>query len=780
MNPSNDEPGSQGLQQNPVSQSHQLSSIDPYSLLGLSVALIMYDREEDVAQFIASAVTAALRLKLGAVALRNSEGDKLCVFGQLGLEPLENSLAQELEDFVSVSPTGSEALSADSIREIELPVERLPKLSAAGVDRFLLARLRTLDTDFGLMLAGKSSEEPYLPHQTASLLTLAGQTSLALHRIRLSKEQEFKDIALKESEARHRAIVDTAADGILTIDQHGAIESLNGAAEQIFGYSATEILGQNVKILMPEPYSSEHDQHIADYLKSGEKKIIGIGREVVGRRKDGTIFPMYIAVSEVHLGEQQMFTGIVRDITKLKRAEQAVRESEERLSRILESTMDAIIAINAKRTIVLFNQAAEKVFGCTTTEAVGQRLDDYLSEGFSNLLTDYLAEFRKGKKTQRYMWAPEGLTARRAGGEEFPIEATIAQFETAGNKFFTIILRDINERKMAEQELRKLQMEKMYLQEEIKAEYDFEQIVGDSGSIKKVFQDIESVAKTNATVLVTGETGTGKELIARAIHNLSLRNEKVMVKVNCSALPSGLVESELFGHEKGAFTGALSQKIGRFELANGGSIFLDEIGDLPLELQAKLLRVLQEGELERVGGSETIKVNVRIIAATNRHLGKAIEDGSFRADLYYRLNVFPIHIPPLRERREDVRSLVRHFVMKHGMAMGKRIKTIPQKVMQALVSYSWPGNVRELGNLIERAVIISHGNRLELGDWLPRNGVSSDPTTISTLEELEKGHIIEVLELTGWRVSGEKGAARILGMKPTTLESRMKKLGIER
>ena len=652
MNRSNDDSDSQGLQQSTTTGSLELSTIDPYPLLGLGAALALYDREEDVANFVASAVTSALRFNFGAVALMTKGSNPLYVFGQLGGKPLRDSLAKEIGSFLSKSSKDSEAQTGDTIREIGVRQERLAKLLDQGLSRILLAPLRTLGNDFGVVLAGKSSDEPYLRDQTASLLTLAGQTSMALHRIQLKKEHAVQETAL--------------------------------------------------------------------------------------------------------------------------------RESEERLSLILESAMDAIITIDAKRTIVLFNQAAEKVFGCTTTEAVGHPVNCYFSEGLSNLLTDILAEFRQGKKTQRYMWAPEGLIAFRAGGEEFPIEATIAQFKTAGHKFFTIILRDINERKMAEQKLHKLQMEKVYLQEEIKAEYNFEEIVGDSGSIKKVFQDIESVAKTNATVLITGETGTGKELIARAIHHLSLRNEKVMVKVNCSALPSGLIESELFGHEKGAFTGALSQKIGRFELANGGSIFLDEIGDLQLELQAKLLRVLQEGELERVGGSETIKVNVRIIAATNRHLGKAIEDGSFRPDLYYRLNVFPIHIPPLHERREDIPSLVRHFVMKHGVAMGKAFEMIPQKMMQALVSYSWPGNVRELANIIERAVIVSPENRLELGDWLPQNGVSSIPSSISTLEELEKGHIIEVLELTGWRVSGEKGAARILGMKPTTLESKMKKLGIER
>ena len=267
-------------------------------------------------------------------------------------------------------------------------------------------------------------------------------------------------------------------------------------------------------------------------------------------------------------------------------------------------------------------------------------------------------------------------------------------------------------------------------------------------------------------------------MVVRAVHDLSPRKEKALVKVNCAALPSGLIESELFGHEKGAFTGALSRKIGRFELAHGGTIFLDEIGDLALELQAKLLRVLQDGEFERVGGSGTIKVNVRVIAATNRDLEKSVQEHQFRQDLFYRLNVFPIHIPALRERREDLPLLVRYFTMKHGKKLGRKIETVPKKVMDSLTTYTWPGNVRELENVIERSVILSTGSQLEFADWLPKQGISSQGNKVPTLEELERKHIVEVLEMTGWRVSGERGAARFLDVKPTTLESRMKKLGI--
>jgi transcriptional regulator with GAF, ATPase, and Fis domain len=252
------------------------------------------------------------------------------------------------------------------------------------------------------------------------------------------------------------------------------------------------------------------------------------------------------------------------------------------------------------------------------------------------------------------------------------------------------------------------------------------------------------------------------------------------VKVNCAALPSGLIESELFGHEKGAFTGALSRKIGRFELAHGGTIFLDEIGDLPLELQAKLLRVLQDGEFERVGATGSIKVNVRVIAATNRDLERSVQEDRFRQDLFYRLNVFPILIPSLRERKDDIALLVKYFAAKYGKKMGRKIETIPQTAMDVLLAYGWPGNVRELENVIERSVILSPGTRLELGDWLPKQGLSSSAKPIPTLEELEREHIIGVLEKTGWRVSGEKGAAKLLNIKSTTLDARIKKLGIKK
>jgi formate hydrogenlyase transcriptional activator len=325
-----------------------------------------------------------------------------------------------------------------------------------------------------------------------------------------------------------------------------------------------------------------------------------------------------------------------------------------------------------------------------------------------------------------------------------------------------------------------LEEENVYLQEEVRTEAAFGDVIGQSPQILAVLAGVRKVAKTDSTVLVTGETGTGKELIVRAIHDLSRRKDKLLVKVNCAALPAGVIESELFGHERGAFTGALTRKVGRFELANRGTLFLDEVGDLPLELQAKLLRVLQEGEFERVGGTQTLKVDVRLIAATNRDLERAVAEGRFRADLYYRLNVFPIVIPPLRKRLQDVPRLARHFAMLYASKMGKNVGPLNADVLERLAAYAWPGNVRELQNVIERAVILSPNGRFELGDFAAAPAAGSPKSEARSLEDVERQHIVAVLEETGWRVSGDRGAATILGLKRTTLEARMKKLGISR
>ena len=339
--------------------------------------------------------------------------------------------------------------------------------------------------------------------------------------------------------------------------------------------------------------------------------------------------------------------------------------------------------------------------------------------------------------------------------------------------------RELNEayQEIAELKLR-VEKENVYLREEVRLEHHHGEVVGDSDGIRRVLQQVEQVAPTDSTVLVLGETGTGKELIARTIHEHSRRKDRVMVNVNCAALPATLIESELFGREKGAFTGALTREMGRFELANGSTILLDEVGELPIELQSKLLRVLEEGELERLGSSKTIRVDARVVAATSRNLQQAVREGKFREDLFYRLNVFPITVPPLRDRQEDIPPLVWHFLDLLCQRMGRSIETVHSDTMDAFKNYYWPGNVRELRNVIERFLITSTGTVFRAK--LPPVEASEGGARPQTFEEVERNHLLRILEMVGWRVRGEGGAAQILGLKPTTLESRMQKLGISR
>jgi transcriptional regulator with GAF, ATPase, and Fis domain len=355
-------------------------------------------------------------------------------------------------------------------------------------------------------------------------------------------------------------------------------------------------------------------------------------------------------------------------------------------------------------------------------------------------------------------------------------------------RLFWEIFGNALERKQADQTIQKalaeirtlkdrLEAENLYLRDQIDIEHKHEEIIGQSAVIRKVLLQVEQVASTDSTVLLLGETGTGKELMARAIHTMSGRKSRAMIKLNCAALPATLIEAELFGHEKGAFTGAHGAQIGRFEAANGSTIFLDEIGELPLELQSKLLRVLQEGQFERLGSTKSVNVDVRVIAATNRDLAKEVREGRFREDLYYRLNVFPVSVPPLRERREDIQLLVWAIVKEFGAVFGKIIERIPKKNMEALEQYPWPGNVRELRNMIERAMILNSGPTLIVD--LPDSPVNPS-SHAKSLEDIERIHIISVMESTEWRVRGKCGAAEILKIKPTTLEAKMKKLGIHR
>lgn len=453
-----------------------------------------------------------------------------------------------------------------------------------------------------------------------------------------------------------------------------------------------------------------------------------------------------------------------------------LRDNEERLRDLFEEAPIAYVNEGLDSKFIRANKTAMKTLGITPEQVEGTYGRSFIPEtpDAQRRLKEAFDSIGKGVDTSGVI-----LELRRKDNGK-PLWIKWWSRPDPSGTYTRTMFVDITEQVLMEQEKAKLQAQNVYLQEEIKLTHNFEELIGSSSSLKKVLKNIERVAPTDSTVLVTGETGTGKELIARAIHNLSPRKNKPLVKVNCAAIPAGLIESELFGHEKGAFTGALTRKMGRFEVADRGTIFLDEIGELPLDLQSKLLRVLQEGEFERVGGTQTFKVNVRVIAATNRDLEKLSRTGQYRQDLYYRLNVFPVHLPPLRERENDVPLLVQYFVQKHATNLGKKIEKIPEGMMIALQRYPWPGNVRELEHVIERAVILSEGSELEPIEWLTSSTNNGANGQVLTLEDMERQHITSVLEQTGWRVSGEKGAAKILGLNATTLEARMKKLGIVR
>lgn len=415
------------------------------------------------------------------------------------------------------------------------------------------------------------------------------------------------------------------------------------------------------------------------------------------------------------------------------------------------------------------------------------------------LITSNLDELRRWPRflerveqygVRSYCWLPLTTARRRLGALVFTSKRTAAYAE-ADLPFLQLVANQVAvavENALAFQEIEALKetlaKEKAYLAEEVRTEHQFGDIVGENAALRGILKQVETVAPTDSTVLIRGETGTGKELIARAVHDLSPRKNRTFVKLNCAAIPTGLLESELLGHEKGAFTGAICQRIGRFELAHQGTLFLDEVGDIPLELQPKLLRVLQEHEFERLGGTKTIRVSVRLVAATHRDLAQMIAESRFRNDLYYRLNVFPITLPPLRERRDDIPRLVRHFTQSFARRMGRRIEAIPSSVMDALVRYHWPGNVRELQNVIERAVILSQGPTLQVAAadlHAPPEPIAEPSGGASdTLSDAEREHILRVLNETNWVLGGAKGAAARLGMKRSTLHWKMKKLGISR
>jgi len=469
-----------------------------------------------------------------------------------------------------------------------------------------------------------------------------------------------------------------------------------------------------------------------------------------------------------------------------KRAETELRASEERYRALVAHAPVAIFELDLRGALVSMNPATHDVLGFPPADPGSNSFAELSSEADRGRI-DELVRLAAQGGTVRSELAPR-LAPKRV------VEVSLIGISGDDGVVRKVmgIAQDITSRREAERALaslkERLQAENVYLQEEIKLTNDFSQILGESSALRAALQRVELVAATDATVLIQGETGTGKELFARAIHDLSPRKTRPLVKVNCAALPATLIESELFGHERGAFTGALTRRVGRFELAHQGSLFLDEIGELPLDLQAKLLRVLQEGEFERVGGTETRSVDVRVIAATNRRLEDAVAEGSFRSDLYYRLNVVPIELPPLRERRGDIPLLSGFFAAKTAQRLGKAIDGVPSAVLEAMERYDWPGNVRELANLVERAVILARGSEIRVEDILPPSAMHKGPPSSGggpasrpkTLGEIEREHIAAAIDAAGGKIDGPGGAAELLGLHANTLRSRMEKHGIHR
>jgi PAS domain S-box-containing protein len=486
----------------------------------------------------------------------------------------------------------------------------------------------------------------------------------------------------------------------------------------------------------------------------------------------------------------------VRAAAELRRirAESRIRESEERFSGLFESALDAIVELSEAFTIARLNRSARETFAIEQQEANGLSFFQLLSKDSADKLRTLARSFNES--AQPSLWVPGGLEARQANGSAFPAEASLSRFQLGVERRYTLILRNVHDQIEAERKIAALSSESAYLQEEIGGLYNFGEILGRSRPYHEMLNNIHQVAPTDATVLIQGETGTGKELVARAVHCASRRSSKPLIKVNCAAIPASLVESEFFGHEKGAFTGASQRRIGRFGLADGGTIFLDEIGELSVDLQAKLLRVLQEGEFEPIGSSQTKKVDVRVIAATNKDLRSEVSAGRFREDLYYRLSVFPIQVPPLRHRNDDIGTLAEAFVRQFCTKAGRGPVDITPDAIRKLRAYNWPGNIRELQNVIERAVILSRGSTLNLDGILPETAVTTTlrsaamenddlserdaPRTASELRELERANILQALEQSGWKIAGKAGAAHLLGLAPSTLTSRLKALGIRR
>lgn len=589
-----------------------------------------------------------------------------------------------------------------------------------------------------------------------------------------------KDITQQEEENRQLKLVqfsiENAHEMILWVDTNGEVQYVNTKFLRNTGYDEEECLSLNFRqFLFRDVIELTLEDEWQQLKAQGELEI-----ETGLKRKDGSTIPVYCTFNHI-LYESREFICIYL----LNWSDKKKKDTQLFLAQnALDSAQDMIFWIDESLKITYKNEAARKKLGYSRGELKGADFKEICRD--INLKTIIAEDNSDHFETDFY-------TKRR---EKIPVEVSISPAQFKGNRYSCMIVRDIANRKKNEQRLLdnkekieelslKLKDENILLKEEISSNYNFNNIITQNKSYRQVLSQIAQVADSEATVLIQGETGTGKELLARAIYSLSDREDRAFIKVNCAALPKNLIESELFGHEKGAFTGAIQQKKGRFELADQGTIFLDEIGELPLDLQVKLLRVLQEGEFERLGGNKTLKVDVRIVAATNRNLEEMVEQGTFREDLFYRLNVFPIANPPLRSRKEDIPLLVKHFAQKYGKRMGKKIKKITEADIRKLQQYDFPGNVRELENMVERAMILAKNGVLNLKASLElvkdqENAKEKQRAGFPTFEEMQKEHIVEALRKCNMRVTGPQGAARLLDLNDRTLMSKMRKLGIKR
>jgi PAS domain S-box-containing protein len=585
--------------------------------------------------------------------------------------------------------------------------------------------------------------------------------------------------ALQQTEERYRSVVETATDAVVSVDQRSQIILANPATTRVFGYQIPEMIGQPLTMLMPEFMREIHEAGFQRYLETNQRHVDWQGVQLTGLRKGGEEFPIEVSFGEVVKNGQHIFTGFIRDITDRKRAEEKIREQEAELRQLLELAPQHITVLGPDGSRLYLNQAGLDYYGLTLEE--WQRCDprrlihpddrERMTNGSQIKFiseSPHEVEARLLRNDGKYRWFLFRRNPIRVG------QGYITRWYSSAT--------DIEDRKQAEQ---RLQHENVALREEIAKASMFEEIVGTSAALQTVLSHVSKVAPAESTVLITGETGTGKELIARAIHKRSRRSLCPFVGVNCAAIPRDLIASELFGHEKGAFTGATQQRLGRFELAGGGTIFLDEVGELPTETQIALLRVLQECEFERVGGTKSIQTDVRVIAATNRDLQAAIAGGTFRPDLYYRLNVFPIDVPPLRERREDIPVLVAYFIDRYARKAGKNIRGMKTKSLELLQSYTWPGNIRELQNVIERSVIVCDTETFSIDEnWLSLRPLASEPKNGAELTRklaFQEREIIEAaLRESGGRVSGLSGAAAKLGIPGSTLDSKIRSLKINK